>query len=314
MSRVMRNGLMFLACLALLLIARGLSPGEGRPRIVYKKNSLYHRIFVIRKGGIVSLRFGKVRGRIVQSRVDLGNLNRLMLEYTKLSFCGLLYNPEPERVLVVGLGGGVIPRHMRRYLPDLTIDIVEIDPEIPKVAARFFHFRPDERMKVHIADGRVFIGRLRRQGPVPKYDMVILDAYTSDYIPFHLMTKEFLEDVKAILSDRGVVVANVFHTNRLFDAELATFLAVFDRCQVFFGDTSTNAMLVAPGVAGATLTIEEATERAEWLQHKYHFSFDLRKAARRLRADAHPRGRSRVLTDDRAPVNRLRQQKRRGLP
>jgi len=287
---------------------------RGFGRLIHKKNSLYHRIFVYRSGSVVTLQFGKRRLVQVQSQVNLNNLRKHMLEYTRLAFCGLLYAPEPKKMLVLGLGGGVIPREMHHYLPALEIDVVEIDPEIPLIAKRFFGFRQDDKLRVHIADGRMFIKKQLRRDPVPKYDIVILDAFNSDYIPFHLMTKEFLEEVKGVLAEDGVVIANVFYSNRLFDAELKTFLAVFGRCQVFFGAYSTNAMLVAPGPTGPTLTVKEAVGRARMLQRKHRPGFDVLTVAKQLRPDTRPDSRAKVLTDDRAPVNWLRTQERKKSP
>jgi len=226
-----------------------------------------------------------------------------------MAFCALLYNPDPKSLLVVGLGGGVIPREMRHYYPDLAIDVAEIDACVPGVAERFFHFKPDSRLKVHVADGRVFIRRQLRRKPRPRYDVVILDAFNGDYIPFHLMTKEFLEEVRDVLADDGVVVANVFHSNKLFHAEMKTFLAVFGRCQAFYAPHASNAMLVSPGRSGRVLTKEGALKRAARVQRERKFHFDLREVAKRLRDNVRlPRG-VRLLTDDRAPVNRLRNQR-----
>jgi len=284
---------------------------RGLGQLIHKKNSLYHRIFVYRRGPVVTLQFGKRRAVPMQSQVNLSDLRQHMLEYTMLSFCGLLYAPEPERMLVLGLGGGVIPRELHYYFPALDIHVVEIDPEIPLIAKRFFGFREDDKLKVHIADGRMFIKKQLRRDPVPKYDLIILDAFNSDYIPFHLMTKEFLEEVKGVLAEDGVVIANVFYNNRLFDAELKTFLAVFGRCQVFFGAHSTNAMLVAPGPAGTTLTVREAVRRAKILQRKHRLAFNVLTVAKRLRPKRRPDSRAEVLTDDLAPVNWLRKQERR---
>jgi spermidine synthase len=280
-------------------------------QIVHQEDSLYHRIFVYQNDSVVTLRFGKQPAVQVQSQVNLNNLRQHMLEYTTLSFCGLLYKPEPKSILVLGLGGGVIPREMHYYLPALAVDVAEIDPEIRKTAEKFFGFREDDKLKVHIADGRMFIKEQLKRGPAPKYDIIILDAFNSDYIPFHLMTKEFLEEVKGVLADDGVVVANVFSDNRLFDAELKTFLAVFGRCQVFVGIYSTNAMLVSPGPAGATLTVEQALGRAKQLQQQHGFAFDMSMVASRLRPSIHPERYAKTLTDDLAPVNQLREQKRR---
>ncbi len=291
-----------------VVVARGLG------RLIHKKNSLYHHIFVYQRGPVVTLQFGKRRLVQMQSQVNLSNLREHVLEYTRLAFCGLLYEPEPKRMLVLGLGGGVIPREMHHYLPALEIDVVEIDPEIVLIAKRFFGFREDEKLRVHTDDGRMFVKKQLRRDPVPKYDIVILDAFNSDYIPFHLMTKEFLEEVKGVLAEDGVVIANVFYSNRLFDAELATFLSVFGRCQVFFGAYSTNAMLVSPGLRSPTLTVKEAVGLARMLQRKHGPAFDMLTVAKRLRPETRPEPRAKVLTDDLAPVNWLRTQKRRGAP
>jgi spermidine synthase len=282
--------------------------------LIYQKNSLYHSIFVNRQGSIVTLRFGRQANATVQSQVNLDNLRRHQLEYTGLMFCGLLYKPAPQKVLVLGLGGGVIPREMHYYFPSADINVVDIDEEIPLIAKQFFSFREDDKLKVYIADGRIFIRQQLRQNPVANYDFIILDAFNGDYIPFHLMTREFLEEVKEILTDDGVVVANVFFTNRLFDAEFKTFYDVFGRCQAFFGAKSANAMLVAPGHSAPILTINEALKSAETLQRKHKFDFNMIMVANRLRTDATPEPKAKVLTDDRAPVNWLRTRERRQSP
>jgi spermidine synthase len=308
----MRRDLTLIFCVAVFsqLFFINAAAAKGLGRLIHKKDSLYHRIFVYRSGSIVTLQFGKRSPVKIESQVNLSDLRQHMLEYTTLAFCGLLYKSEPKKVLVLGLGGGVIPREMRYYFPSIDIDVVEIDPEIQLVATQFFDFRDDDKLKVHIDDGRMFIKKQLRLDPVPKYDIVILDAFNSDYIPFHLMTKEFLEEVKGILAEDGVVVANVFYSNRLFDAEFKTFLTVFGRCQVFIGVYSKNAMLVAPGPSSPTLTVKEAMDRAEVVQSKYELSFDMLKVARRLEPNTRPELRAMVLTDDRAPVNWLRSQEK----
>jgi spermidine synthase len=308
-----RNTLKLCFCAAIVCQLTFAVPAAGDRwgRLIHREDSLYHSILVYRMGSVVTLRFGKQPVVQMQSQVDLNNLREHRLEYTKMAFCGLLYQLEPKRILVLGLGGGVIPREMHYYFPSAQIDVAEIDPEIPKIAREFFGFAEDDRLRVSIADGRMFIKERIRKKVEEKYDIVILDAFNSDYIPFHLMTREFLEEVKEVLADDGVVAANVFYNNRLFDAECATFLAVFGRCQVFFCSYSMNAILVSPGPQGQTITIPEAMRRAEILQHKVNFAFDMSSVSKQLRPNIKPGKRVKVLTDDLAPVNRLREQKTR---
>lgn len=292
----------------------GVATGDEIGKLIHEENSLYHRIFVYQNGSVVTLQFSTYGSSQIQSRVNLNDMGQHKLEYTTLTFCGLLYKPEPKRVLVVGLGGGVIPRQMHHYFPNANIDVVEIDPAIELIASRFFGFHKDDKLKVHIDDGRIFVKKQLRSAPVPKYDLVILDAFNGDYIPFHLMTKEFLQEVKGVLANDGVVIANVFFSNRLFDAEFKTFLYVFGQCQAYFGVNSGNAMLVALGTNIPTLTTKDATNRAAELQAKHNFSFDLVTVAATLKFDAHPEPQAEMLTDDLAPVNWLRAQEKTKSP
>jgi spermidine synthase len=282
--------------------------------VIYKKNSLYNSIFVYKDGSVVSLKFGRKAGVHIQSQVDLSDPQRLLLEYSRMAFCGLLYKPQPKTMLVLGLGGGVIPTQMRYYFSSLEIDVAEIDADVVPAATQFMGFKEDEKLKVTVDDGRMFIKKQLRRKPVPKYDMIILDAFNGDYIPFHLMTKEFLDEVKGVLADDGVVIANVFFTNRLFDAEFKTFQCVFERSQAFYGVSSGNAMIVSPGAKCDILTIEKAVENARQLQQKLNLFFDLPAVAKMLRPDAQPERGAKVLTDDLAPVNWLKEQETQSIP
>lgn len=281
-------------------------------RQIHRTDSLYNTIFVYERGSIVTLRFGRREAVPIQSQVNTRDLSEHMLEYSKMMFCGLFYQPRPERVLVLGLGGGVIPRQMHTYFPDAEIDAVEIDPAIPPIAEKYFGFQTDDKLKVYVDDGRIFIKKHLRdkEKKDAKYDYVVLDAFNGDYIPFHLMTREFLEEVRDVLTDDGVVVANVFYTNRLFDAEFRTFAEVFGTTQVYLGRESGNAMIAAVKPEEQALTMRQAVEIARDIQKDIEPSFSLPRIAGMMAEDIHPDPDVRILTDDRAPVNWLKEQDR----
>ena len=121
-----------------------------------------------------------------------------------------------------------------------TIDVVEIDPAVVRVAERFFGFRKSDRVRVAEMDGRVFVKRAGREGR--RYDLVMLDAFDHEYIPEHLLTKEFLEEVAALLSPEGVLAANTFSSSRLYDYESVTYAAVFG---TFFNLKTENRVILA---------------------------------------------------------------------
>jgi spermidine synthase len=275
--------------------------------LIYSKDSLYNRILVYEEGFVRTLRFGVSPSARKQSSIDVRDLNKHLLEYTQLAFAGLLLNKNPRKVLIIGLGGGVLPREMHGYFPKAEIDVVEIDLEVVEVAEKFFFFKPDERLRIHVSDGRMFVGRQAAKKPRPAYDMVILDAFNKEYIPFHMATREFLQQVATILHPKSVVLANVFRKNQLFDAQLQTFRAVFGRFYVFFGRHITNAILMSPGPGVSDLKPDVAIESANLLQRRHEFSFNLNTIAQQFVPQFQPKRNAQVLTDDHPPVNALRQ-------
>src|SRR3990172_6288904 len=105
--------------------------------------------------------------------------------YVAYAHLGLVFRPEAQRVLVVGLGGGSIPKRFWRDYPAMLIEVAELDPMVVDVAKRFFGVPEDLRLRIVAQDGRLFLRNTRQ-----RYDMIILDAYFAESIPFHLTTPE----------------------------------------------------------------------------------------------------------------------------
>jgi spermidine synthase len=116
----------------------------------------------------------------------------------------LALKPDAKRVLVVGLGGGSIIKRMWRDYPEVTIDAVEIDPVVVDVAERYFELPSHARIDVTVEDGRRFLRRTDET-----YDIIIMDAYYADALPFHLTTVEFFREARARLAPGGVLAYNV---------------------------------------------------------------------------------------------------------
>lgn len=267
-------------------------------KLIYEKQSLYHDIKVYESGTIRTLRLGDEPDAGKQSRIDISDLDLHLLEYTQIIFAGLLVNPEPERVLIIGMGGGVIPRTLRNHYPDCRIDVVDIDPDVVETAQKYFYFTPDANTRVNISDGRLFVVRQIEENPEHKYDMIILDAFNMDSIPLHLVTREFLMQVRSILDSKGVVVANILSYTTLFSSEVMTYRNVFDNCSLFPGKEAKNTIIVSAGSDVPSLDFENVLMRAEQLQRKHRFSFSIKAVARRFRPGCNSGGRAAILTDE----------------
>lgn len=194
-------------------------------QLLHQERSLYRNIFVTQDGDERCMLFRWPRPLGRESCRMLHNPEKLIFDYTQMMLAGLYLDPSPKRILIIGEGGGTIPTALQEMFPATQIDLVELDKAIDGVARTYFDFKPGPNMHVFIEDGRVYVKRAAAQKP--NYDMVMLDAFDADYIPEHMLTREFLEEVRADMAPHGVIVANTFSDSALYDHESATYATVF---------------------------------------------------------------------------------------
>ena len=122
--------------------------------------------------------------------------------YDKLLISPYLVKENPK-VLVLGNGTGTYATMMKDYLHcKCDITAVEIDQKIIDLSYKYFKMNKD--VKVVCDDGRNFIAR-----DTNKYDIILVDAYSSISAPFHMTTTEFFTLVKDHLSEGGIMMMNV---------------------------------------------------------------------------------------------------------
>jgi spermidine synthase len=241
---------------------------SARPHVVFEGDSSFGRVRVEeRPDGLRALYTGDGSAR--QSALYPGRPDHLELAYTRVAMMGLAFSPPEGRLLFVGLGGGSMPMYARHVMPDVRIDAVEIDPLIVDVARRYFGFREDARMTAHAADGRAFI----EEAAPASYDVVFLDAFSADGIPFALTTAEFLTAVRASLVPGGVVISNVWSSNRLYESMLATYSAVFGEVQLIGVGGRSQKIVVAGD--GRRLDRDVLVAAVRGLSQRVDLGFDM---------------------------------------
>jgi spermidine synthase len=280
-----------LAVLVACLIA------QAEDKVLYEKPSAFSQIIVTENAkGMRTLLFEKGGAR--QSVVKLGDPDHLELPYSRVMSVGLAIVERPERVLIIGLGGGTIPSFLHKHYPKTRIDVVDIDPDVVDVARRYFEFREDDCLRAHVDDGRRFIEQCREP-----YDIIYLDAFSADSVPYHLATQEFLEAVRKAVKPDGVVLGNIWSrdSNRLYDAMVRTYQEVFDDLYVFDVQGAGNKILAALP-SKQLLNRENLARRAKRVSRENGFRFDLAELV--LAGYQHPRKEDfpvAVLTDKDPP-------------
>lgn len=209
---------------SLWLVLAALSGTANAETVLYTEKSLYRNIIVSENSDTRCLRFSRQNGT-QQSCFSLSNPEKVLFECNKMMLGALYLQPNPRRVLMIGLGGGTLASAVARILPQAEIDVVEIDPAIVRVAKDYFNLQTSPKLRVTVKDGRVFVKRAIDRGE--KYDLIMLDAFGEVYIPTHMMTRQFLLEVKQVLAPDGVLAANTYCVGGRYDNESVTYESVY---------------------------------------------------------------------------------------
>ena len=270
---------------------------EIRHKILVEKESIYNHILVYYSDRDRLVMGFKSKGAIyTETEVDLQDLTNLTIQYTRLFMATLLFSPEPKNILMIGLGAGAMAQFLQYYYPNINIDLVEIDGDVVDIAKQHFALTETKNTKVHIKDGRVFVKKTKK-----KYDIVFLDAFRGSFVPFHLKTKEFYEEIKKVLTPNGVFASNLFKKSKLYPYDLQTFGAVFQNLYSFNGDG--NSILVAVHNDAIKVNKERILGIAKDLMKKKKFNFDFKYFADAFSPTPIPDKSIKYFTDDFAPVN-----------
>lgn len=272
---------------------------------VYRKDSQYHRITVADSDDSRFLRFNSS----FQSGMYLSRPFELRFEYNTYLNLALAYQPSARDVLMIGLGGGSSQKQMWRDFPTLEITTVELDPTVRDVAYRFFELPRDERLKVVVDDGRRFLATDEQQ-----WDVIILDAFYADAVPFHLATAEFLDLIRARLRPGGVLATNAIGAltgpqSRLFRSFLRTYQHSFPAVAVhpvkYAGHEKDDALRNIILIAGDGSQPDEKQLRANWEEVKTATAPALGDALESRDERDFSLSDVPVLTDDYAPTDAL---------
>jgi spermidine synthase len=197
-------------------------------------------------------------------------------------------------VLVLGNAGGTTARALAALYPGVRIDGVELDPKVTEVARRFLGLGSIPRLRVITADARAYL-----RGTTKRYDLICVDAYHREYIPFQVTTREFFRLARAHLQPGGAVALNVSRIpgdRGLLRALAATVQSVFGQAWTWDA-LRFNSLLFA---------LDRPATHAQLVTRVGRVPAPLRPLVPLVQRHLEAAGaRGEVLTDDRAPVEWL---------
>ncbi len=157
-----------------------------------------------------------------QSAMLISDPDALISQYTRKMMAFLLFNPDPERIVMIGLGGGSLAKFCYRHLPRSHITVVEIDEDVIAMREEFCIPRDDDRFRVVHDDGARYLERLTEQ-----IDVLLIDAFDTEGIARSLVNSDFYSCAARQLTECGMLVMNFWGPCERYVENLAKARAAF---------------------------------------------------------------------------------------
>ena len=185
---------------------RLLEPADCDSQAVLRKvvSGEYDRPFVIDDGSTRTLHFSL---SLIQSTMSLKEPFALELDYTQAMMSFMLFLARPQRIFMLGLGGGSLAKFCWRHVGSARITVVEIDPDVIAFRDEFELPPDDARLTVIEGDGAEHVEALGTAGDKP--DVIMMDAFDRHGLSGSVSSVGFYWSVHNALSGRGIMVANL---------------------------------------------------------------------------------------------------------
>ena len=209
-----------------------------------------------------------VGGEAIQSLMRINDPHALALDYTRCMMSFLFLHPEPREALMIGLGGGSLPKFFHKHLKKTRVRVVELDAAVVAAARQHFSLPPDDdRLSVEIGDGA--------QALYPECcDLLVIDAYHDELHVPELASAEFYDAAFLALREPGALVVNFMNDDPKFDPTLQRLERAFGGAVIVLPALyDPNILVFALKGVSSTIQWMELRRRAEQLESKLGLPF-----------------------------------------
>lgn len=175
--------------------------------LVYQSHDDDGVIEIVEREGLRSLHFGSFSR---QSSMSLTDPHKLALEYVRAMTSWLLFKESlNDEALLIGLGGGSLPKYLLHHFPDCRLKVIEYRKSVVKIARSHFGLPRDPRLKIVIDDGARYLCR-RVESCRNLYSLLFVDAFDHDGMAQSIGNQAFFDACKAVLKQDGIMVINLW--------------------------------------------------------------------------------------------------------
>ncbi|MDM8347900.1 spermidine synthase [Pseudomonas sp. sp1636] len=184
----------------------GLPPVDQMPEsvLIAEVRDAFGVIQVIEMGAYRFLEFGE---SIEQSCVFMADPGWLEYDYTRAMLLGALGHDAPESALFLGLGAGNLTQACLRFLPLDDVEVIELRPDVPRLAMQHMGLSDDPRLTIRIGDA------LELLESAEKTDLLFVDLYTDHGPATGHLAWRFLENCQKQLNPGGWLIINQWAGN-----------------------------------------------------------------------------------------------------
>ncbi|BCA29491.1 spermidine synthase [Pseudomonas otitidis] len=232
-------------------------------RLLAEVHDAFGVIRVLEVGDYRFLEFGEA---VEQSCVFTADPSWLEYDYTRAMLVGALCHEAPESALFLGLGAGTLTQACMKFLPLDDVEVVELRPDVPRLAMEYLGLDDDPRLTVRIGDA------LELLPTTETADLIFVDLYTDTGPGVGHLAWRFLEDCQKRLNPGGWLVINQWAGDDGRPLGAALLRGLFHRhyweCPVKEG----NVVLIIPADLDQRLDQVALRARAEALAPRLGYS------------------------------------------
>jgi spermidine synthase len=175
--------------------------------LIYQSHDDEGVVEVVEEKGVRSLHFGSEPR---QSSLLLSNPDKLELSYVRAMTSWKLFKPVlDDEVLLIGLGGGSLTKHLLTHFSDCRLKVIECRKSVVKIARSHFGLPFDARLKIIIDDGGAYI-KQRTESHAERYSLLMVDAFDHENLAPSIANEEFFTACQAVLKKDGILVINLW--------------------------------------------------------------------------------------------------------